>query len=249
MRYSIKDVKRIYDFFDRDFFLRKFGKKLGKSKITTDISTAQKWFGDQDFENCSGLSYGDEDEQHIYVNRFLLDNLRPLANTILHEMIHLYDRRENPHRRSYRKWHGAFWTRVSQIANERYERRIGKIEQYSTDLEVEKMSRSRLIHSTKSLSNAYIVILQSGAKVPIKTLNAVQIERIKNTSAVAVYRVHSNLSQTKTNRVKKFLNFNKLLETIEANPAVLDELDIDLNEQADAIFTKLSISLKKKNII
>ena len=243
MRYSIKDVKRIYDFFDRDFFLRNFGKKIGKSKVTTDISTAQKWFGDQDFENISGLSYYDEGEQRIYVNRFLLDNLRPLANTILHEMIHLYDWHENPHRRSYRKWHGAFWTKTAALANKRYERRIGKIEQYSTDLEIEKMSRSRLIHSTKSLSNAYIVILQSGAKVPVKRLNAGQIERIKHTSAVAVYRVHSNLSQTKSNRVKKFLNFNKLLDAIEANPAMLDELEIDLNEQADAIFTKSLRSL------
>ena len=238
MRYSISDLKRIYDFFDRDFFLRNFKKKLGKSKITTDISTAQKWFGVQDFENSSGLSYYDEGEQRIYVNRFLLDNLKPLANTILHEMIHLYDWQENPHKRSYRKWHGAFWTKTAAIANARYERRIGKIEQYSSDLEVEKMRRSKLMHSTKSLSNAYIVILQSGAKVPVKTLNAVQIERIKHTSAVAVYRVHSNLSQTKSNRVKKFLNFDKLLETIEADPVALDEISIDLNEQADAIFTK-----------
>lgn len=243
MRYSIKDVRRIYDFFDRDFFLRNFGKSIGKTKITTDISTAQRWFGVQDFENSSGLSYFDDGEQRIYLNRYLLDNLKPLANTILHEMIHLYDWRENPHRRSYRKWHGAFWTKTAAIANERYERRIGKIEQYSTELEEEKMRRSRLIHSTKSLSNAYIVILHSGAKVPVKTLNASQIERIKHTSAIAIYRVHSNLSQTKSNRVKKFLNFNKLLETIEADPVVLDELDIDLNEQADAIFTKLSVSL------
>ena len=243
MRYSIADVKRIYDFFDRDFFLRKFGKKLGKAEITIEKPKAEAWFGEYDLDEVSGLSLVVDGKKRLYINRFLLDNLKPLANTIIHEMIHLYDQEANPHRRSYRKGHGSFWTKVASLANDRYERRLGKIEQYSSELEVAKMRRSKLIHSTKSLSNAYIVILQSGAKAAIKSLNAVQIERIKHTSAIAVYRIHPNLSQSKSNRVKKFLNFNKLLETIEANPAALDELDIDLNKQADAIFTKLLVSL------
>lgn len=156
MRYSLSDAMRIYNFFDRDFFYRNFKKRIGRCRITTDTEEAKSWFSVERFDGVSGISYFDGRKKRIYLNRYLLDNLKCLANTILHEMIHLYDQMENPNTRDYRSGHGAFWTKVASLANQRYGRRVGVIERYSSSEETGLIERSKLIHSTKSLSGSYI---------------------------------------------------------------------------------------------
>lgn len=237
MRYSLSDVKRIYDFFDRDFFSRKLGKRLGKCKLTIDAEEAESWFGKCDFDSISGMSLYSGKTHLMYLNRYLLDCLKNLSNTILHEMIHLYDQRENPSIRDYRNGHGAFWTKIAALANERYERRLGKIERFSTEQEVEKMDRSKMIHGTKSLSNAYVAVLEDGLRVPVKTLNALQIEWLRHSSGCCeLYRVNPGLPRVRKNRARKIVSFNDLQSILDGSMTYSEKLEIELERAAVRIF-------------
>lgn len=241
MKYSLADAKRIYAFFDKDFFLGELGCKLGKCVITCDKSEAVELFGEYDFDTVSGLSLYDNGKKYIYVNRYLFDNKKPLANTILHEMIHLYNNMMNPDTRRYRAGHGAFWTKIARQATAIYGKKIGPIEQFADDTEEEKKNHAKLIHSTKTLANVYVVVLRSRDLIPVKSLTPEQIEEIKKTDARGIFKVKPNREQSSKNRVKNYATFDMLMDDIKYGISydeelMYQELDLKLGTDSEKIW-------------
>ena len=253
MKYSLEECKRIYDFFDRDFFKEELGRRLGSCMITTDPAVAREYIGVEDFDTASGYALFSKGKRYIYINKYLLDNKRYMANTILHEMIHLYDQMENPYRRRYRGGHGAFWNKIASIANSIYEPKIGKIEMYASEAEVERKERSKLIHTTKTLSNAYVVVLKSRDLIPVKNLTDAEIEELKRTDIRGIFKVKPNQEQSSKNRVKNYASFEQLMNDIKYGISWKEEemyssLNLRLGTESERIWLnpKYSISESKK---
>lgn len=254
MKYSIEDAKIIYDFFNRDFFLGELGSKLEKCKIITDPEEAEKYFGKYDFTDIVGLSLNEDGKNYIFLSKLLFDSKKTLSNTILHEMLHLYDQRENPNTRSYRNGHGSYWTKLADYANSIYAKKIGKIERYSSEYELEKIDHAKLIHSTKSLANAYVVVLKSRELIPVKSLTPEQIEEIKKTDARGIFKVKPNREQNSKNRVKNYATFEMLMDDIKygiswEEEEMYRELDLKLGTDSEKIWlnpkNKINESLVK----
>jgi hypothetical protein len=241
MKYSVADCQRIYDFFDKDFFLGEMGRKLGKCTITTDKSEAEKYFGVDIYDNDCGCSQYVNGKKFIYISKMLLVNKKYMANTILHEMIHLFDQRENPGTRRYRQGHGSYWTKLANYANSIYADKIGRIEMYADEKESEWQSHQMLMKKTKSLSNAYIVILRSRDLIPVKTLTNDQIEEIKKTDARAIFKVKPSREQSAKNRVKNYATFEMLMDDINygisyEEEEMYKELDLKLGVDSERIW-------------
>ena len=235
MKYSLADCQRIYKFFDKDFFQDELGVKLGNCTIYTDKDRASRVFkfsGDED--NASGYSYTTEDNKNfIYVNKMLLDNKKLLANTILHEMIHLYVFKTDEDTRSYRQGHGSLWTKTAKYATSIYGKSLGPIERFADDHEEERKEHYKLMHSTKTLSNAYVVVLKSRDLIPLKELSAEQIADLKRTNIRGIFRVKPNLEQSAGNRVKCYATFSELM----------DDINYGITEEEEERYSQLSLKL------
>lgn len=214
MRYTLADCQKIYRFFEKDFFQNELRQKLGRCTILIDPREAEKIFGAQDWTHLSGLSWWRDYKNYIYIDKILLDNKKLMANTILHEMIHLYDQMLHPETRSYRGGHGAAWTKTAKLATQIYGAKIGPIERYADAHEVERKGHYRLIHSTKTLANAYVIVLRTRELVPVKDLTGEQIEKLKSTNIRGIFRVKPNLEQSASNRVKCYASFDELMADI-----------------------------------
>lgn len=234
MKYSLAECQKIYKFFEKDFFQRELGVKLGPCSIFIDPDEAKEALpGIDDWDHLSGLSFYNDGRNYIYLDKILLDSKKLMANTILHEMIHLYDQQYNPYVRNYRGGHGALWTKTAKRATEIYGSKIGAIDRYADAHEVERKSHYRMIHSTKTLANAYVVVLRSRELVPVKTLSQEEIEILKKTNIRGIFRVKPNLQQSEANRVKCYATFDQLM----------DDINLGVTEEEEERYAKLSLKL------
>jgi hypothetical protein len=234
MKYSLAECQKIYKFFEKDFFQRELGVKLGPCLIFIDPDEAREALpGVDDWDHLSGLSFYNDGRNYIYLDKILLDSKKLMANTILHEMIHLYDQQYNPYVRNYRGGHGALWTKTAKRATEIYGSKIGAIDRYADAHEVERKSHYRMIHSTKTLANAYVVVLRSRELVPVKTLSQEEIEILKKTNIRGIFRVKPNLQQSEANRVKCYATFEQLM----------DDINLGVTEEEEERYAKLSLKL------
>jgi hypothetical protein len=234
MKYSLAECQKIYKFFEKDFFQRELGVKLGPCLIFIDPDEAREALpGVDDWDHLSGLSFYNDGRNYIYLDKILLDSKKLMANTILHEMIHLYDQHYNPYVRNYRGGHGALWTKTAKRATEIYGSKIGAIDRYADEHEVERKSHYRMIHSTKTLANAYVVVLRSRELVPVKTLSQEEIEILKKTNIRGIFRVKPNLQQSEANRVKCYATFEQLM----------DDINLGVTEEEEERYAKLSLKL------
>jgi len=231
MKYSIDDLRMLYKFFDRDFFQNELGQKIGKCYITTDAAEAEEIMGPSDYNISSGISYTDDGKNYIWINKYILDNKKLMSNTLLHEMIHLYVNKVDPETRRYRSGHGALWTRIARYATELYGHKIGVIDRYADEVETERREHYKMMHSTKTLANAYIVILRSRDLVPVKELTSDQIEAIKKTDARAIFKVKPNIEQSSENRVKCYATFDMLM----------DDIKYGISEEEENLYSKLNL--------
>lgn len=234
MKYTLEDCRNIYKFFNRDFFIEELDSNLGRCTIFYDQETADKVFPGYDLEGVSGLSWRKDGKNYMYIDKFVLDSKKLMANTILHEMIHLYDQTfSTDNKRRYREGHGAEWTRIAKMANEIYGNSIGMITQYTDAKEVEKMDHYKMIHSTKSLAKAYIVVLRSRDLIPVKDLTPEQIEELKKTNIRGIFRIKPNVEQSSANRVKCYATFEQLMNDIE----------LGVTEEEEALYGSLKPKL------
>lgn len=233
MKYSLADCNMLYKFFNKDFFQDELGQKLGRCKILTDNSEAVRIFGNEDYETLSGISKYDNGKSWIWINKYLLDNKKLLSNTILHEMIHLYAAMVDPDTRYYRLGHGALWTKVANYATSIYGHKIGKIDRYADESEGERMAHYRMMHSTKTLANAFIVVLRTRDLVPIKDLSPEQIHQIQQTDARAIFKVKPTLEQSAKTRVKNYATFDMLM----------DDIEYGISEEEEQMYSQLNLKL------
>lgn len=234
MKYSLAECQKIYKFFEKDFFQRELGVKLGPCLIFIDPDEAKEVFSTiDDWDHLSGLSWHRDGRNYIYLDKILLDSKKLMANTILHEMIHLYDQKYNPYVRNYRGGHGALWTKTAKRATEIYGSKTGVIDRYADEHEVERKSHYRMIHSTKTLANAYVIVLRSRELVPVKDLSQEEIETLKKTNIRGIFRVKPNLQQSESNRVKCYATFDQLM----------DDINLGVTEEEEERYAKLSLKL------
>lgn len=233
MKYSLADAQKMYKFFEKDFFQNELLQKLGRCTIFNDPKEAEKVFGPQDWEHLSGISWWKDYKNYIYIDKILFDNKKLMANTILHEMIHLWDQMTDQKTRNYRGGHGANWTKAAKLATKIYGAKIGPIERYADEHEVERKDHYRMMHTTKTLANAYVVVLRSRELVPVKDLTPDQIEEIKKTNARGIFRVKPNLEQSASNRVKCYASFKDLM----------DDIQYGVTEEEEERYSKLSLKL------
>lgn len=241
MKYSLADCNMLYKFFNKDFFQDELGQKLGRCKIFTDDNEAVQTFGNEDYESLSGISKYDNGKSWIWVNKYLLDNKKLLSNTILHEMIHLYVAMVDPDTRYYRLGHGALWTKVANYATSIYGHKIGKIDRYADDTEQERKEHYKLMHTTKTLANTFIVVLRSRDLVPVKDLTPEQIAEIQKTDARAIFKVKPTLEQSAKTRVKNYATFDMLMDDIRYGISydeelMYQELDLKLGTDSERIW-------------
>lgn len=241
MKYNLQDCQNIYNFFNEDFFKDEFGYRLGRCKIFTDKMEAQRLFGEDNYETPSGVTSIVDGKNYMWINPLVLNNKKILSNTILHEMIHLYDFRVNTEVRRYRKGHGSFWTKVANYATNLYGEHIGKINRFTDDYEDDRLEHYKLMRDTKTLSNVYIVVLKSRDLVPVKDLNDEQIEWLKTTNIRGIFKVNPNLEQSSKTRVKKYATFEMLKDDIDGGISWEEEkmynsLNLKLGENSRAIW-------------
>ena len=231
----------LYKFFNKDFFQEELGQKLGRCKIFTDVGEAVQTFGNEDYESLSGISKYDNGKSWIWINKYLLDNKKLLSNTILHEMIHNYVAMVDPDTRYYRLGHGALWTKVANYATSIYGHKIGKIDRYADEKEEERKAHYRLMHTTKTLANTFIVVLRTRDLVPIKDLTPEQISEIQKTDARAIFKVKPTLEQSAKTRVKNYATFDMLMDDIRYGISydeelMYQELDLKLGKDSERIW-------------
>ena len=231
----------LYKFFNKDFFQDELGQKLGRCKIFTDVGEAVQIFGNEDYESLSGISKYDNGKSWIWINKYLLDNKKLLSNTILHEMIHNYVAMVDPDTRYYRLGHGALWTKVANYATSIYGHKIGKIDRYADEKEEERKAHYRLMHTTKTLANTFIVVLRTRDLVPIKDLTPEQISEIQKTDARAIFKVKPTLEQSAKTRVKNYATFDMLMDDIRYGISydeelMYQELDLKLGKDSERIW-------------
>lgn len=234
MKYSLAECQKIYKFFEKDFFQRELGVKLGPCLIFINPDEAKEVFTDiDDWDHLSGLSWYKDGRNYIYMDKMLLDSKKLMANTILHEMIHLYDQQYNPNVRNYRAGHGALWTKTAKKATEIYGSKLGSIERYADAHEVERKSHYKMMHTTKTLANAYVVVLRTRELIPVKDLSQEEIEILKKTDVRGIFRVKPNLQQSAANRVKCYATFEQLM----------DDINLGVTEEEEERYSKLSLKL------
>ena len=231
----------LYKFFNKDFFQDELGQKLGRCKIFTDVGEAVQIFGNEDYESLSGISKYDNGKSWIWINKYLLDNKKLLSNTILHEMIHNYVAMVDPDTRYYRLGHGALWTKVANYATSIYGHKIGKIDRYADEKEEERKAHYRLMHTTKTLANTFIVVLRTRDLVPVKDLTPEQISEIQKTDARAIFKVKPTLEQSAKTRVKNYATFDMLMDDIRYGISydeelMYQELDLKLGKDSERIW-------------
>ena len=231
----------LYKFFNKDFFQEELGQKLGRCKIFTDVGEAVQIFGNEDYESLSGISKYDNGKSWIWINKYLLDNKKLLSNTILHEMIHNYVAMVDPDTRYYRLGHGALWTKVANYATSIYGHKIGKIDRYADEKEEERKAHYRLMHTTKTLANTFIVVLRTRDLVPVKDLTPEQISEIQKTDARAIFKVKPTLEQSAKTRVKNYATFDMLMDDIRYGISydeelMYQELDLKLGKDSERIW-------------
>lgn len=233
MKYTLADCQKIYAFFNKDFFGDELGVDLGKCLITTNKKEAEEIFGSYNWDELSGLSWYKNRKNYIYINRMQLDSKKIMSNTILHEMIHLYDQAFFPDKRQYRKGHGAIWKKTAKLATEIYGKKMGPIEQNADPKEVEKTDHYKLMHSTKTLANAYIVVLRTRELVPVKSLSPEEIEVLKGTNIRGIFKVKPNLEQSAANRVKCYASFGELM----------DDITLGVTQEEEERYSQLQLKL------
>lgn len=239
MAYTLKYCYEIYDFFNKDFFEEELGQKLSSCQIVIDKVEGDKIFGKHNYDGLSGLSLTRKGKNYIWLNKYLFENKKLLLNTILHEMIHLYDNLINPNIRSYRAGHGAYWTKIAKLATSLYGKQIGPIERYADAHESERLKHYKMMKQTKTLSNVFLVKLSSWELVPIKDLTDEQIEILKGTDIIGIYKVKPGIEQTEKNRVQHYATFQSLLEDIEGG----------LTEEEEELFSHLKIDVTKDTTV
>lgn len=239
MAYTLKYCYEVYDFFNKDFFEEELGQKLGPCQIVIDKAEGEKIFGKHNFDIVSGLSLTRKGQNYIWINKYLFENKKLLLNTILHEMIHLYDNLANPNVRTYRAGHGAFWTKTAKYATTLYGKQIGPIERYANAHESERLKHYKMMKQTKTLSNVFLVKLSSWELVPIKDLTDEQIEILKGTDIIGIYKVKPGIEQTEKNRVQHYATFQSLMEDIEGG----------LTEEEEELFSHLKIDVAKDTTV
>ena len=233
MKYSLADCQKIYKFFAKDFFEDELGAKLGKCLITTDKKEAEEIFGSYDWDSLSGLSWYKNGKNYIYLDKMQLDSKKIMANTILHEMIHLYDQAFFPDTRQYRNGHGSVWTKAAKLATKIYGSKLGSISPNADSKEIERTEHYKLMHSTKTLANAYVVVLRSRELVPVKDLTAEEIETLKKTNIRGIFKVKPNLEQSASNRVKCYATFGELM----------DDIALGVTQEEEERYSKLKLKL------
>lgn len=239
MAYTLQYCYEIYDFFNKDFFEEELGKKLSSCQIVTDMVEGDKIFGKHNYDGLSGISLTRKGKNYIWLNKYLFENKKLLLNTILHEMIHLFDNLVNPDVRSYRAGHGAYWTKIAKFATSLYGQQIGPIERYADAHESERLSHYKMMRHTKTLSNVYLVKLSTWDLVPIKDLTDEQIEILKGTDIIGIYKVKPGIEQTEKNRVLHYATFQSLMEDIEGG----------LTEEEEELFSHLKIDITKDTTV
>lgn len=234
MKLTLMDCHNLYKFFNKDFFKDEFDYSLGRCHIFTDRKEAESIFGPDDYSRISGISWiNDNGRNLIWLNPLLLNNKKLLCNTILHEMIHLYDYAVNPEIRNYRKGHGSYWTKIANYATALYGDYIGKIDQFGDSYEKDRLDHYKLMDSTKTLSNRYIILLRSRKIVPVKKLNKRQIAWLKSTNIRGIFKVKPNIEQTRSTRVKKYATFDMLKSVIENG----------ISEEQENLYRDISLNL------
>lgn len=239
MAYTLKYCYEIYVFFNKDFFEEELGQKLGPCQIITDKKEAEKIFEVSNFDTASGLSLTWKGKNYIWLNKYLFENKKLLLNTILHEMIHLYDNLVNPTIRKYRSGHGAYWTKTAKYATALYGKQIGAITRFTDAHESERLKHYKMMKQTKTLSNVFLVKLSSWELVPIKDLTDEQIEILKGTDIIGIYKVKPGIEQSEKNRVQHYATFQSLMEDIEGG----------LTEEEEELFSHLKIDVAKDTTV
>lgn len=239
----------VYDFFNKDFFQKELGIKLGKCTIFTNKKgDAKKIFpsslnGDKE-DDPFGLSITLLGHNYIWINPLLLNNKKILVNTILHEMIHLYvNTVGNNGSRRYRQGHGKLWTQTAKYAQSLYGEDLGNIEQFATKEEMKKYKHYYGIRTTKSLVNAYLVKLISGDLVPLKDLTPEQIVELQGMNIIGIYQVKPGIQQEPNKRVTKFIDWDTLIDCIEngidyETESVCGHLRIKIGEDTDTVWLR-----------
>lgn len=240
--YSLQYCYDAYDFFNRDFFKEELGQKLKKCKIFSNKLEAATVFDPVWFEGgTAGLSVTVDGKNYIWISNYVFENKKMLLNVLLHEMIHLFDNMVNPDVRSYRNGHGAYWTQVANYATSLYGDQLGKIERYVGEEEYEKLMHYKMMRQTKTLSNVYLVKLASWDLVPVKNLTDKQIEELKKTDIVGIFKVKPDIAQTSKTRVTKYATFESLMDDIRYGLTADEEnwfahIGIKLGEDTRAVW-------------
>jgi hypothetical protein len=236
----------VYDFFNKDFFQKEMGVKLGKCTILTDHKAeTKKIFRGLDVdgdEDPFGISITLMGHNYIWINPLLLNNKKILVNTLLHEMIHLYvNKVGNNGMRSYRRGHGRLWTQTAKYAQELYGDDLGNIERFATHEEVKKFNHYQEMKTTKTLVNSYLVKLVSGDLVPIKNLTDEQLVELQGMNIVGIFQVKPEIQQKPSTRVTKYIDWDTLVDCIEngidyETEQVCGHLRIRLGEDTDTVW-------------
>lgn len=234
MAYTLQYCYYIYDFFNKDFFGEELGKKLKKCTFIVNPIEGSKIFGKNNFDDMSsGMAIVRDGKNYIWINKYIFENKKLLLNTILHEMIHLYDSMVNPSIRTYRAGHGAYWTQLAKYATSLYGKDIGPINRYADEHETERLLHYKMMRQTKTLANVYLVRLASWDLVPIKDLTRKQIEYLKNTDIIGIYKVKPGITQSEKTRVNHYATFDSLVDDIEGG----------LTEEEEERFSHLRINI------
>lgn len=245
--FNLEYCQYVYDFFNKDFFQKELGTKLGKCTIFVNKKEdAKKIFDLEDDKESDpfGLSITILGHNYIWINPMLLNNKKILVNTILHEMIHLYVNKVQPDVRHYRKGHGSLWTQTAKYAQSLYGHDLGNIEQFATQDEYKKYKQIYNMRTTKTLANAFLVKLVSTDLVPIKNLTDEQISELKQMNIIGIYKVKPEIQQKSSTRVTKYITWNKLLDCIENGidadvESVCNHLRIKIGEDTDTVWLKI----------
>lgn len=240
----------VYDYFNKDFFQKELGVKLGKCTIFTNKKGGVKkvfspWLNGDKEDDPFGLSITLLGHNYIWINPLLLNNKKILVNTILHEMIHLYvNAMGNNGSRHYRQGHGKLWTQTAKYAQSLYGEDLGNIERFATEDDIKKYDHYYEIRTTKSLVNAYLVKLTSGDFVPMKNLTPEQIEELQGMNIIGIYKVKPGIQQEPNKRVTKFISWDKLVDCIEngidyETESVCGHLNIQINTDTEIIWLRI----------
>lgn len=207
MRFNLSNARNWINYFKKNFF----------DEITEDYTFPRIYLKNDLVDDTYGTTSQYRDGYLIDLNRDLFDNRQLLANTLLHEMIHVFDLDYNGENVSkYRELHGAFWTKIAKIATEAYGSDIGPIQRYSTDKEDSKKDWLEYRHKTKTIRNSYIINLNKHDFIVAKSLTPDQIENISKYNILAIYKAKEYyISNDQNKRVKKYATYEDVIDMLE----------------------------------